>query len=336
MATDALIQATAALQALNEQRKQKKSVKESTSADKKLLSVSRYYGTSNEMLRDMFSGTKNYNEQMYGEAAQRGELSTYFALLELNKDNTMSDDYYDPLMYDYDTYMAELYRPEVDDTEKTLEERFTQEFDPTTNSYKEVSIGKMTDRQYLDYTIEKNREYQRQDIEYQLQAYQKESMNGWEKFWNTTGQILAEFPVGIGDALVGLVDIFGALGYSTVTSIAEGKNFGDVFVDYYGDIGLTAQYRESVRAGLDEWERRYGWVKDIHGNNTSVGGALASISNSFGMMIPSIAIGALTGGATLPFTKIPVAFTSFYVSMFSGNMYENAINEALDKIRLGL
>ncbi len=331
MATDALIQATAALQALNEQRKQKKSVKESTSADKKLLSVSRYYGTSNEMLRDMFSGTKNYNEQMYGEAAQRGELSTYFALLELNKDNTMSDDYYDPLMYDYDTYMAELYRPEVDDTEKTLEERFTQEFDPATNSYKEVSIGKMTDRQYLDYTIEKNREYQRQDIEYQLQAYQKESMSGWEKFWNTTGQILAEFPVGIGDALVGLVDIFGALGYSTVTSIAEGKDFGDVFVNYYGDIGLTAQYRESVRASLDEWERRYGWVKDIHGNNTSVGGALASISNSFGMMIPSIAIGALTGGATLPFTKIPVAFTSFYVSMFSGNMYENAINEALDK-----
>lgn len=331
MATDVLIQATAALQALNEQRKQKTSVKESTSADKKLLSVSRYYGTSNEMLRDMFSGTKNYNEQMYGEAAQRGELSTYFALLELNKDNTMSDDYYDPLMYDYDTYMAELYRPEVDDTEKTLEERFTQEFDPATNSYKEVSIGKMTDRQYLDYTIEKNREYQRQDIEHQLQAYQKESMSGWEKFWNTTGQILAEFPVGIGEALVGLVDIFGALGYSTVTSIVEGKNFGDVFVDYYGDIGLTSQYKESVRAGLDEWERRYGWVKDIHGNNTSVGGALASISNSFGMMIPSIAIGALTGGATLPFTKIPVAFTSFYVSMFSGNMYENAINEALDK-----
>ena len=331
MATDALIQATAALQALNEQRKQKKSVKESTSADKKLLSVSRYYGTSNEMFRDMFSGTKNYNEQMYGEAAKRGELSTYFALLELNKDNTLSDDYYDPLMYDYDTYMAELYRPEVDDTEKTLEERFTQEFDPATNSYKEVSIGKMTDRQYLDYTIEKNREYQRQDIEHQLQAYQKESMSGWEKFWNTTGQILTEFPVGIGEALVGLVDIFGALGYSTVTSIAEGKNFGDVFVDYYGDIGLTAQYRESVRAGLDEWERRYGWAKDIHGNNTSVGGALASISNSFGMMIPSIAIGALTGGATLPFTKIPVAFTSFYVSMFSGNMYENAINEALDK-----
>ena len=331
MATDALIQATAALQALNEQREQKKSVKESTSADKKLLSVSRYYGTSNEMFRDMFSGTKNYNEQMYGEAAKRGELSTYFALLELNKDNTMSDDYYDPLMYNYDTYMAELYRPEVDDTEKTLEERFTQEFDPATNSYKEVSIGKMTDRQYLDYTIEKNREYQRQDIEHQLQAYQKESMSGWEKFWNTTGQILAEFPVGIGEALVGLVDIFGALGYSTVTSIGEGKNFGDVFVDYYGNIGLTSQYKESVRAGLDEWERRYGWVKDINGNNTSVGGALASISNSFGMMIPSIAIGALTGGATLPFTKIPVAFTSFYVSMFSGNMYENAINEALDK-----
>ena len=295
-------QASATLQALRDQNKQKTSVKEATSADKKLLSVSRYYGTQNELLKDMYSATKNYNENMFEEAARRGELQTYFALLELNKDNVLSDDFYDPLMFDYDTYMAELRRPGVDDTEKTLEERFTQEFDPATNSYKEVSIGKMTDRQYLDYTIEQNRQYQRQDIEYQLQAYQKESMNGWEKFGHSFGQVLGEFGEGVVSGITGILDIFGALGYSIYRAGAtQGQElFTDSLVTYFGEIGLTAMERESVRAGLDEWERRYGLIKKIDGSSTSLGGALASISNYFGMMIPVISIGAFTGGDGIP------------------------------------
>lgn len=334
--TTATQQASATLQNLRAQNRQKTSVKEATSADKKLLSVSRYYGTQNELLKDMYSATKNYNENMFEEAARRGELQTYFALLEVNKDNTLSDDFYDPLMFDYDTYMAELSRPEVDDTEKTLKERFTQEFDPATNSYKEVSIGEMTDRQYLDYTIEQNRQYQRQDIEYQLQAYQKESMNGWEKFGHSLGQVIGEFFVGIGESTAGLFDIFGALGYSIYRAGAtQGQElFTDSLVDYFGEISLISKYRESVRAGLDEWERRYGLIKNIDGSSTSLGGALASISNSFGMMIPGIAIGALTGGAGIPLTfgaKVPLGFTAFYASMFSGNMYENAVNQKLEK-----
>ena len=328
--------ASATLQNLRAQNQKKTSVKEATSADKKLLSVSRYYGTQNELLKDMYSATKNYNENMFEEAARRGELETYFALLELNKDNTLSDDFYDPLMYDYDTYTAELYRPEVDDTEKTLEERFDQEFDPATNSYKKVSIGKMTDRQYLDYTIEKNRKYQRQDIEYDLQAYQKESMNGWGKFINSAGQVFAEFGEGVVSAGAGLLDIFGALGYGIYRAgVTQGQEFfTDSLVEYFGEIGLTSMERESVRAGLDEWERRYGLIKKIDGSSTSLGGALASISNSFGMMIPGIAIGAFTGGAGIPLgfgAKVPLGFTAFYASMFSGNMYENAVNQKLEK-----
>lgn len=328
--------ASATLQNLRAQNRQKTSVKEATSADKKLLSVSRYYSTKSELLKDMYSATKNYNENMFEEAARRGELETYFALLELNKDNTLSDDYYDPLMYDYDTYIAELYRPEVDDTEKTLEERFDQEFDPATNSYKKVSIGKMTDRQYLDYTIEKNRKYQRQDIEYDLQAYQKESMNGWEKFINSAGQVFAEFGEGVVSAGAGLLDIFGALGYGIYRAGAtQGQElFTDSLVTYFGELGLTAMERESVRAGLDEWERRYGLIKKIDGSSTSLGGTLASISNSFGMMIPGIAIGAVTGGAGIPLAfgaKVSLGFTAFYASMFSGNMYENAVNQKLEK-----
>lgn len=334
--TTATQQASATLQNLRAQNRQKTSVKEATSADKKLLSVSRYYGTQNELLKDMYSATKNYNENMFEEAARRGELQTYFALLEANKDNTLSDSFYDINMFNYERNMLELSLPEVDDTAASLTDRTFPVYDETTGEYVEQSLGKMTDRQYLEYQLEQSRKYKALELEYELQAYQKESMNGWGKFGHSLGQVLAEFGEGVIGATTGLLDIFGALGYSIYRAGAtQGQElFTDSLVTYFGELGLTSMERESVRAGLDEWERKYGLIKNIDGSSTSLGGALASISNSFGMMIPGIAIGAFTGGAGIPLAfgaKVPLGFTAFYASMFSGNMYENAVNQKLEK-----
>lgn len=334
--TTATQQASATLQNLRAQNQNKTSVKEATSADKKLLSVSRYYGTQNELLKDMYSATKNYNENMFEEASRRGELQTYFALLEANKDNTLSDSFYDINMFNYERNMLELSLLEVDDTEASLTDRKFPVYDETTGEYVEQSVGKMTDRQYLEYQIEQSRNYQALELEYELQAYQKESMNGWGKFGHSFGQVLAEFGEGVIGATTGLLDIFGALGYSIYRAGAtQGQElFTDSLVTYFGEIGLTSMERESVRAALDEWEHKYGLIKKIDGSSTSLGGALASISNSFGMMIPGIAIGAITGGAGIPLAfgaKVPLGFTAFYASMFSGNMYENAVNQKLEK-----
>ena len=334
--TTATQQASATLQNLHAQNQKKTSVKEATSADKKLLSVSRYYGTQNEGLKDMFSGTKNYNENMFEEAARRGELQTYFALLELNKDNTLSDSFYDTNMFNYEANILELSLPQLDDTDASLADRKFPVYDETTGEYVEQPIGKMTDRQYLEYQLEQSRKYKALELEYDLQKYQKESMDGWSKFGHSFGQVLAEFGEGIIGSTAGLLDIFGALGYGIYRAGAtQGQElFTDSLVTYFGELGLTAMERESVRASLDEWERRYGLIKNIDGSSTSLGGALASISNSFGMMIPGIAIGAITGGAGIPLAfgvKVPLGFTAFYASMFSGNMYENAVNQKLEK-----
>ena len=338
--TTAIQTASAALQALKNQREQKKSVKEATSADKKLLHASRYYGTTNEMLRDMFSGTKNYNSDMFNEASRRGELDIYFALLDLNKDNVLSDEFYSPAYYDYDRLMAELYLVNADDTDESLIDRTIQEYNSKTGKYEEVSVGKMTDREYLKYTIDRSKEYRTQELEYDLQEYQKEAESGWTKFLHTVGQLDAEFGEGVIKTGAGLLDVFGALGYSIYrAAVTQGQElFTDSFTNYFGEgHSLIGAWSESVGAELDEWERTHGWIMNYDGSTTSVGGALASISNSFGMMLPSILIGTISGGAAIPIVasgklvgQLPLAFTSFYASMFSNNMYENAMNDTLE------
>lgn len=315
MATiDATQYASAMLNALKTNR-EKQSVKEVTSSAKKLPMVSRYYGTRTEMLTDMYSGTRNWNSTMFEESARRGNLNDYFALLELNKDTQLSDKFYDQAYYDYDRMMGELGLLTADDTNDSLADRTVQEYDSTTGEYVDISIGKMTDRQYLQYQLDKFDEYRTQELQYQLEAYQKETMSGWGKFWNTTGQILAEFPVAIIEGFAGLLDFVPAI----IAGFTDVQNFDDAFVEYYGQYGLTANYNKTLRHELDEWERKYGWVKNIDGSSTSFGGALASISRSFGLMVPGVIVSAVTGGS-------PLGFTSFYLSMFSGNMYENATN----------
>ena len=318
--------------------KEKQSVKEVTSSAKKLPMVSRYYGTTNEMLKDMYSGTRNFNDEMFAEAAKRGELNEYFMLLEANKDILLDDKFYDMAYYNYETNIGELSKILADDTEKSLTDRKTTVFDPATGEYIEQDIGKMTDKQYLDYQIEQSRLYRSQEIQFDLEKYQKESMDGWLKFVNSAGQVLAEAAEGVVQATVKTIDFFGALGYSVYQGIshASGQIFEDSFVEYYRSIGLTPQYMDSVRAGLDEWERRYGWIKNVDGSSTSLGGILAGIANSFGQMVPGILVGILTGGASIPFmvggktlAKLPLGFATFYTGMFSGNMYENATNPAL-------
>lgn len=318
--------------------KEKQSVKEITSSAKKLPMVSRYYGTSTEMLKDMFSGTKNYDDTMFAEAAKRGEAQQYLALLAENEDVQLSDEFYDTAYYDYETNLGELSLSLVDDTDKTLADRTTMVFDPTTGEYVEQSIGKMTDKQYLEYQLNQARQYRSQEIQFDLEKYRKESMDGWDKFLNSAGQVLAEAGEGLVGGVVNILDLVGALGYSVYQGVthASGNVFENSFVEYYRNIGISSKYEPAIQATLGEWERKYGWIKNIDGSSTSVGGVLASIANSFGQMLPGIFVGALTGGASIPImaggkavAKIPVGFATFYAQMYSGNMYENATNPAL-------
>lgn len=284
------------------------------------------YANMYDALYDKFSSYNNFNINMWREAIQAGEQDQYLSLLEQNKDNTLSQGFYDPAYYDYERMMLELYKPLADNTKK--EERFGKEYDIVTNTWVDKSIGEMTEQEFIQYQIQQADLMRAQDIEKELEKSRKEQMRFGEKFGHSIAATLGEFGEGILSSITGALDFIGAVGTGGLIPYATSGfkgNYLDAFVNYFGQESLTAMEKESVRAALDEYERTHTLIRDIDGNMVGVGKYFANISNSIGMMVPSILLAKATGGTSLSW----VGQGTFYASIFSNNMYENATNPYL-------
>ena len=65
-------------------------------------------------LYERFSTNKNFNADAWHQSIKLGEQDNYLSFLEQNKDAQMSDKFYDPQYYNYETMMLELYKPLAD------------------------------------------------------------------------------------------------------------------------------------------------------------------------------------------------------------------------------
>jgi hypothetical protein len=82
------------------------------------------YVNAYDALYDKYSQNRNFDTRDLQEAVQLGDQDNYFALLEANKDSTLSDKFYDDEYYNYDERMMELYLPFADNTKV---EKYTRE-----------------------------------------------------------------------------------------------------------------------------------------------------------------------------------------------------------------
>lgn len=273
-----------------------------------------------DVLYNKYKDNKNFNINMWQDAFKNGDQDSYLAFLEQNKDTQMSSQYYDSQYYDYETMMLELYKPFANATNE--EDRKIQVYDAAQNKFVEENLGKMSDQQFIDYQLNQVRNLRKEEIDRQIETDRKEQMSWWSKFGNDIAATLGEFGEGVLVGLAGIVDVIAAPAYATGAA-ANGGNWLDAFVDYFGTQGVTALEKETVRAALDEYERTHTHFRDIDGNITGIGQYVAGISNSIGMMVPAIVANAMTGGvASLAW----VGTATFYASIFSGNMYDNANN----------
>ena len=280
------------------------------------------YANEYDYLYDQYSQNKNFNAEMWRDAIKYGAQDAYLALIEKNKDNTLSDKFYDPQYYDYEAMMTELYLPFADNTKL---EKYTREvFNPTTGKMETEDIGEMTQRQYLEYTLKNSRLVQQNEIRRTLEQEKKDALGLWGQLGADTMATLAELGEGVLGIVAGTVDILGGLGYATFNQ-QEGETWDEAFVRYFGEEGLTALEKNTIRRSIDEWERRYTHFRDIDGNMTNAGQFFAGVANSIGMMLPSILLVIPTGGTSLAF----LPQVTFYAGIFGNNMYENATNEAL-------
>ena len=280
------------------------------------------YANMYDALYEKYSLNKNFDVNMWHDAIKLGEQDQYLAFLEQNKDNTLSKQFYDPQYYDYEAMMMELYLPFADNTKL---EKYTQDvYDPASGKWVTEDLGEMTQRQYYEYLLSNTRTAQEQQITKDLEQWRKDQLGWWGQFGHDVLATLSEFGEGLLSGLAGMLDFVAAVGTGGLLPYAmngfEG-NYLDAFVDYFGENGLTAAEKRTVRAALDEYERTHTHFRDIDGNMTGVGKYFAGIANSIGMMVPAIITNHFTGGIA-GLSRMGTA--TFYVSIFSNNMYENA------------
>lgn len=296
------------------------------------------YTNPYDALYDKYKNNKNFNAQLWHDAVSRGEQDNYLAFLEKNKDTTLSNEFYDPEYYDYESMMLELYLPLAD--KENIEKRTRNVFDQVNHKWVEEDIGEMSDYDYLAQQLEEARTIRNQEIQRQLDQDHKDEQTFLHNVWTHTAAVGMEFGEGIISALAGLGDLFGGLGYASVRNVKDairGENIGDIgswgdhFIEYYGK-GLLASEKETLRAQLDEYERTHTYFRDVDGNITGWGTYIASVANSIGMMVPAIVANAATAGTAgtaMSAVQSAVGSSTFYASIFSHNMYENATDASL-------
>ena len=281
------------------------------------------YTSATEYMLDKYRGDQNFNASMYHDAAKLGAQEMYLSLIAANAGKRLDDKFYDSKYQTYESAMLELYKNAADDVVKT--EYFKDVFNPATNQWEQQSIGFFTEREKIQYDLDQAYALRDQEMTRQLEQYRKDTMDGWEQIGSHTGAVVGELTEGLTSAVAGVLDIFGALGYAGIKAAAGQEYFDQAFVDYYAEHGLLALDKETFRAALDEHERKYTTFRDIDGNITTAGTYFGGIANSLGMMIPSMLLAIPTGGTSLAF----LPQVTFYTSIFSNNVYENATNANL-------
>lgn len=282
------------------------------------------YANTYDALYDRYSQNRNFNINMWRDAIKLGEQDNYLALLEQNKDNTLSGQFYDDEYYDYEAMMMEMYLPLADNTK--LEKYSRDVFNNVTGKWETEDLGEMTQRQYFEYLLAETRAVKAAEIQRQIEQDQKDARSFMATLGSDTLATLGEFGEGLLTAITGVVDIFGGLGYASYQAIAEHDNWADAFVEYFGEVGLTQSEKETVRAALDEYERTNTHFRDIDGNLTGVGKYFSGIANSIGMMVPSILLAIPTAGTSLAW----MPQVTFYASVFGSGMYETAVNTEMN------
>lgn len=292
---------------------------ESTREPNRLSGTWSYTNIYDKLINDI-SMDRNFDVDMLQKSILSGAQDTYISLIQKNAGKELDWHFYDDRYYDYNTAMLELYKSEADDT--NLVDRVVQQLNPQTGQYEEVSLGKMSDKAYIQYQLDNAYAIRDLQIEQEVRRQERENMSTGEKVGHTIGATLAEFGEGVLSALTGLLD-FIAAPFAAFAGMAKGESWGDAYVDYYAEDSLTAMEKETVRAEMDKWLVEKTLFYDDNGNPMWAADWIGGLANSIGMMIPSIVINVATGGAASG-----VAFASFYASIYSSNLYTNATDPA--------
>lgn len=264
----------------------------------------------------------------YNNAKQRNDLDFYnkgldysskygYQDLFVQRYNSMTEEQRDKIrtmLYNVeDDYKAQVAFQEMtidllDNTEKKKFNiiKYDEEGNPVLNeagdNYLEEEV-EMTEyehaRMMLDRVYDNSIKKMGYDYTLKQQQSYKDNLEWYHKAVADVTGVLQEFHYGIDEALLGVVDFLGSIGYAIGKGIGTGFK-EDGYREYYEKYALSKGLQEGFGADLAEYERLYTDYRDVFtGDYTGVGKYLCGISKTIGNMFPFMLI---PGGGALGMT----------------------------------
>lgn len=298
------------------------------------------YENPYDFVYDTYKNDKNFNLNTWNEAFRRGEQDQYVYLLSMNKGKDQRAEFYDPKYFNYENQLLSLYENGANDSNPTP--RVVDAYDAETGTVVKKNLGKMTDKAFLRYQLDEATAYRKAQLDRDIARMKRDETNGfYTKFWNPVKAIWAELGEATLKFAANMQDLYAALNpYNYALKVGDDlihgrkvRSFGEMFMSNFTD-GWTAKEAETVRADLSNWELNNTYFIDWDtGEFTNVGKYTAGMANTIGYMLPSIVVGALTGGASLAGSASSgivqalapsVGSLTMYSGMLGGRIYENA------------
>lgn len=258
------------------------------------LKVTGNYLNPYEGLHAAYRGSPLY-EQLGGDAAwetyaRRGQLDEMITVLREQEKLGGVDKFkqnYNTDFLDTDQKMMAAANELYADRE-TVNKYKENYIDEATGEVKEREL-EMTEYDWNKHNISALVDYNKKVYEREVEAKNKEDMNGFVKFMASIPGVLGEFGTGFLEQVENIWNPIQGT-FNAISATVKGENVDEAFQSAWKDdvtIGLRQQ--------LEDWERKYTLVRDINGNYTIGGKIFGGIATSYGQFAPTMMLNFASG-----------------------------------------
>lgn len=261
------------------------------------LKVTGNYLNPYEGLHAAYRGSPLY-EQLGGDAAwetyaRRGQLDEMITILRQQEKLGGVDKFkqnYNTDFLDTDQKMMAAANELYADRE-TVNKYKENYIDEATGEVKEREL-EMTEYDWNKHNISALVDYNKKVYEREVEAKNKEDMNGFVKFMASIPGVLGEFGTGFLEQVENIWNPIQGT-FNAISATIKGEGFEGV------DEAFQSAWKDDVTLGLrqqlEDWERKYTLVRDINGNYTIGGKIFGGIATSYGQFAPTMMLNLASG-----------------------------------------
>lgn len=153
----------------------------------------------------------------------------------------------------------------------------------------QTRVLEMTEYDWNKHNISALVDYNKKIYEREVEAKNKEDMNGFVKFMNSVGGVFGEFGTAFLQQVDNIFNVFEGT-YNAISASIKGENADKAFQSAWEN-----DVSSDIRAALEDWERKYSFIRDINGNYTAGGKVFGGIATSYGQFAPTMMLNFASG-----------------------------------------